>query len=294
MNEHTITKDISLCTALEELYPESSKRTRLNWVKAGRVLVDHQPVLKANQQLHSGQKLSLKAKESRQEFFGVKILYQDRWLVAIDKPAGLLSVRTENPEKEDALALLRSFLRTDSLFPVHRIDRETSGVLIFARGKESQERFDRLFLEHDLQREYIAVVEGRMKISSGTWTSSLLELGNYDVIATNDNTGKLAVTHYEVYRHSRIFSFLRLTLETGRKHQIRVQCKEAGYPIVGDVRYGSQMDPLKRLGLHAYALKFIHPFTQRRMEFLSPLPSIFKMVGAHLAFPCISDERLRS
>ncbi len=282
MNLYRLTKSILLSAALEEFFPESSRRTRQNWLKGGRILVDNKPELKANLLLNPGQTLSLSAKETKQECFGIPILYQDRWLVAIDKPAGLLSVRAENPEKEDALAKLRIFFRTDGIFPVHRIDRETSGILIFARGKESQERFDRLFADHDLQREYIAVVEGRMSPSSGTWKSSLMELGNYDVVSTNSDQGKLAITHYEIYRRSQIFSFLRLNLETGRKHQIRVHCKDAGHPIVGDHRYGAQTNPLKRLGLHAHALRFLHPFTQKKMEFHSPLPSVFKMLGAHL------------
>jgi tRNA pseudouridine32 synthase/23S rRNA pseudouridine746 synthase/23S rRNA pseudouridine1911/1915/1917 synthase len=172
---------------------------------------------------------------------------------------------------------LRQSYETDQIFAVHRIDKETSGILLFARGKESEDKFDQLFAKHDILREYYAIVEGRMKENAGTWQSRLLELPSYDVI--EDEKGKDATTHFSVIRRSAKYTYLKLQLETGRKHQIRVHCQKAGHPIVGDERYGSIENPLKRLCLHACTLGFKHPFTMKEVKFTSPLPGVFQALG---------------
>ena len=124
-------------------------------------------------------------------------------------------------------------------------------------------------------------VKGNIKQDSGTWESNLIELENYSVKSTcNKNEGKLAITYYNVQRRSKNFSFLKLTLKTGRKHQIRVHCKESGHPIVGDKRYGLfSCNPISRLCLHAFLLRFVHPFTGKKMNFTSPLPEAFSRLG---------------
>ena len=149
---------------------------------------------------------------------------------------------------------------------------------MFARGKASEEKFDVLFEQHDILREYYAIVEGQLKDNTGTWESNLLELPSFHVIDTPD--GKHAITHYKVIRRSAKYTYLKLQLETGRKHQIRVQCQMAGHPIVGDQRYGSVENPLKRLCLHACTLGFKHPFTGKQIKFSSPLPGAFQALGA--------------
>ena len=153
---------------------------------------------------------------------------------------------------------------------VHRIDQDTSGTLLFARGTLSEEKFDPLFERHAIEREYIAIVEGRIPQDSGTWESYLCEKENYDVEVTTPEEGKKAIAHFEVIRRSKKFNFLRLRLETGRKHQIRVHCMEAGYPVMGDRRYGSLVK--HRLCLHA------HPFTGKKIEVEAPIP--FKKFGS--------------
>jgi 23S rRNA pseudouridine1911/1915/1917 synthase len=152
------------------------------------------------------------------------------------------------------------------------LDQETSGVLLFARSKMSEERFNVLFEKHDLEREYRAIVSGHLPERQGTWVHFLREKENYDVEVTTEAQGRKAITHYEVLRYSKKLTYLRLRLETGRKHQIRIQCAQAGHPIVGDKRYGSLLNPFKRLCLQAFSLSFIHPFTQKKMSFSSPSP----------------------
>ncbi|MCP5470123.1 MAG: RluA family pseudouridine synthase [Chlamydiales bacterium] len=262
---------MKLIEQLSQDFPESSKRTLLQWIKFGRVLVDGKPVTQPHHSLEEGESYSMKDK--KQEAFGMRILYRDKHFVVIDKPPGLLSVPSPtNPVS--ALKLLNHHFKTKNLFAVHRIDQDTSGALLFVWGKEGQTAFDPLFFEHKLEREYCAIVEGNLPQDQGTWELPLTELESYEVVV--DPNGKKAITHFQVVKRSKQFTYLKLRLETGRKHQIRVHCKEAGYPILGDRRYGKSNT---RLFLHAHTLAFVHPFTGKEMRFAAPLPPLFKKRG---------------
>lgn len=265
--------------ALKKIYPDSSRRTLQTWLKNRRFRIDGKPIMREDILLEPGQVVVAQETFRAPKIPGLKIIYEDRHLIVIDKPVGLLSVPLDEAKaKRDALGLLRQHSGTDQIFAVHRIDRETSGILMFARGKESEEKFDVLFERHDILREYFAIVEGRLKEDQGTWKNNLFELPSFHVIESPE--GKGAVTHFSVIRRSAKYSYLKLRLETGRKHQIRVQCQMAGHPVVGDQRYGSVENPLKRLCLHACTLGFKHPFTQKEVKFTSPLPPIFQALGA--------------
>ena len=253
---------MKLIDQLATLYPDSSRRTLKSWIKWGRVRIDGSRVKDFD--LEEGQKVELQKKENF-------VLYADRHLIAIEKPHGLLSVPDESG-RTSALEILRQQYRT--VYPVHRLDQGASGVLLFARSLDAKRRLSEMFRDHDLEREYVAIVEGRIAQKSGTWSFPLLELESYDVIVSDE--GRDAITHFELMRFSAKFSYLRIKLETGRKHQIRVHCKEVGHPIIGDKRYGSTLDPIRRLGLHACSLKFEHPITAKRMEFEAELPNFFK------------------
>lgn len=269
---------MTLKEALQQIFPDSSRRTLQNWLKNGRFRLDGKPISREDTPLMVGQTLSSKDTFKAPKVAGLKILYEDRFFIVINKPVGLLSVPLdEEQNKRDALGLLRQSYETDHIFAVHRIDKETSGILLFARGKESEEKFDQLFAKHDILREYYAIVEGRLKENSGTWKSKLLELPSYRVV--EDENGKDATTHFSVIRRSAKYTYLKLQLETGRKHQIRVHCQNAGHSIVGDERYGSMENPLKRLCLHACTLGFKHPFTKKEVQFTSPLPTVFQALG---------------
>ena len=273
---------MSAIEALRKIYPESSRRTLQNWLKNGRFRVDGKPLRREDALLTDGQKINSKETFKAPKVPGLNILYEDRHIIVIDKPVGLLSVPLdEGHTKRHALGLLRQHCETDQIFAVHRIDRETSGILMFARGKESERCFDELFEKHDILREYFAIVEGRVKEDQGTWKCNLLELPSYHVIDSPE--GKGAVTHFSVIRRSTKYTYLKLQLETGRKHQIRVHCQMAGHPVLGDERYGSVENPLKRLCLHACTLGFKHPFTKKDVKFSSPLPGIFMALGAKKA-----------
>jgi 23S rRNA pseudouridine1911/1915/1917 synthase len=273
---------MSAMEALRKLYPDSSRRTLQIWLKTGRFTIDGAPLAKENALLLEGQTLNSQETFRPPKISGLKILYEDRHLIAIDKPVGLLSVPLdEGPGiKRHALGLLKEHFRTDGIFPVHRIDRDVSGVLLFARGREAEERMKNLFEKHDLRRQYFAIVEGRLKEESGTWHCKLEELPSYDVVQSS--SGKDATTHFQVIRRSPKYTYLQLVLETGRKHQIRVHCQMAGHPVLGDQRYGAIENPIRRLCLHAALLEFVHPFTQKKLSLTSASPNSFKMLGGHL------------
>jgi 23S rRNA pseudouridine1911/1915/1917 synthase len=278
--DYTVPKPMTVREALACLYPDSSRRTLQTWLKRGRFSVNGVRLNREDTPLEAGQIFSSKAACKAPKVPGLRILFEDRHLVAIEKPAGLLSVPLDEGEgPKDALGLLRAGLQTPSIFAVHRIDRDVSGVLVFARGKESEERLKILFEKHDLERQYFAIVEGRMKEDEGTWKSRLSELSSYDVVPSTE--GREAITHFKALRRSSKFTYLRVHLETGRKHQIRVHCQMVGHPVVGDLRYGARENPIRRICLHAVRLALIHPFTGRPLVFNSPLPSSFKALGAY-------------
>lgn len=273
--EYTIPSPMTLKEALALCYPDSSRRTLQTWLKAGRFSLRGELLTRENEVLQAGDVLVSKDTCKAPKVPGLKILYEDRHLVVIDKPAGLLSVPLdEGKSHRHALGLLRQYLKTDGIFAVHRIDRDVSGVLLFAKGKASEEKLKALFEKHDLYRKYFVIVEGRMKEGKGTWKSRLAELSNFDVVESED--GKEAITHFEVIRRSPKYTYLHVVLETGKKHQIRVHCQMAGHPVLGDARYGSVENPIRRLCLHAVELRLVHPFTQKPLKFSSSLPGAFK------------------
>ncbi len=277
--EYKAPLDTTVSEALRTLYPDSSRRTLQTWLQRGRFTVDGKIVRKENDPLVKGQVLQCRDTFKAPKVPGLTILYEDRYCLVIDKPKGLLSVPLdEGKKKRHALGLLRQYLETDQIFAVHRIDRETSGTLLFARGKDSETRFKDLFERHDMKREYFAIVEGRIKEDSGTWKDRLLELPTFHVVESPE--GKDAITHYSVIRRSGKYTYIKLQLETGRKHQIRVQCQLRGHPVLGDKRYGAIDDPIRRLCLHACSLEFRHPFTKKVVSFSSKLPSAFAKLGA--------------
>lgn len=279
--EFVIPSPMTALEALKRLYPQSSRRTLQNWLKAGRITVDGALLKRDSEPLSEGQVLRSQETFRPPRIPKVPILFEDRYLIAIDKPVGLLSTPLDDGASErHALGILREAFGTDQIFAVHRIDRETSGVLLFARGKKCAEKLNELFEKHDLKRQYFAIVEGRLKENKGTWKCPLLELPNFQVVESID--GKMAITHFEVHRRSAKYTYLRLELETGKKHQIRVHSMRAGHPVVGDLRYGSLENPLKRLCLHAQKIELIHPFTKKKICIESKLPRAFEVLGGQI------------
>lgn len=276
--KYTAKATTSLLEALTALAPEASKTTLRSWIKEGRVLVDGHPISSPSIPVGIGQTVSL-APKSRFAKQRVRLIYEDSHLVIVDKPEGLLTVATAFEKGETVHAFLKSHFKPGKVYVVHRLDQDTSGVMMFARSEKMQEAMKGLLEKHDVERVYHAVVEGCPEPLHGTWESYQAEDGNYMVrnVKGEMEGAKKAVTHYRVLKRSKKYSLLEVRLDTGRKNQIRAHCQMAGIPVVGDKKYGARSNPLKRLGLHASLLGFVNPITGKKMQFSSPMPESFHL-----------------
>lgn len=210
----------------------------------------------------------------------LKLLYEDDDVIVVEKGYGLLSVGIPNPKKkkiESAYDIIREYLKKkdprNKLYVVHRLDRDTSGVMMFAKTEEAQETLRHNWNNFVLERLYVALLEGFVKDDEGLVKSHLTENSQYFVYSTdNADEGRLAVTRYKVAGRGHGLSLVEFTLDTGRKNQIRVHAAEIGHPIMGDRKYGAKQSRLNRLCLHAKTLRFAHPVTRKDMYFESPVP----------------------
>ena len=209
------------------------------------------------------------------------IIYEDNDIIIVDKPAGLLTVKTETDKTRTAQYILTDYLRKgcaksrNQAYTVHRLDQWTSGVLIFAKSQTIKMRLQENWPQ--TEKKYIAVVHGQLPEKQGVITSYLAENKSYVVYSTPDSKkGKLAHTAFSVIKESPSFSMLEITLLTGRKNQIRVHLSEKGFPIAGDRKYGKPNDGCKRLALHAKSISFKHPTAGKQMTFEAKLPTFFK------------------
>lgn len=208
---------------------------------------------------------------------GIRVFFEDADIIVIYKPPNLLSIASEAEQERTAYHQLTEHVRGGNpmararVWIVHRLDKETSGLMVFAKTPEAKETLQ--YGWEEAEKRYEAVVEGRLKTKSGTFESDLDETNPYKVfsVAPSELT-RHAVTHFRVLAETQARSLVELTLETGRRHQIRLQLAEAGCPIIGDKKYGAKSNPAKRLGLHSSSLKFPHPVTGQSMQFTSPLP----------------------
>lgn len=207
------------------------------------------------------------------------IIYQDDDFIAINKPAGLLSVENDT-DRTCAFGYLLNYLtqidKNTRPYTLHRIDKETSGVLIFTKNIKLHSILKMNWNEYVKTREYIAIVEGNLEKSEDVICSYLKENKNNLVYSTHDTTGQKAITKYKVINKNDDFSILKVNIETGRKNQIRVHMKDIGHNVIGDEKYGFTKDPINRLGLHASKLEFIHPITKSLISISAPTPDLFK------------------
>ena len=211
----------------------------------------------------------------------LKVIYEDQYLIIVEKKEGLLTVSTGPTDETTAFSILKYHVKksspTNRIYVVHRIDRETSGVIMFAKTREIQLALQENWHRVITKRVYVALVEGKVEKEQGTISSWLSENEKSLKMHSSpvDNGGQQATTHYRVVKSNDNFSLLEIELETGRKNQIRVHMQSIGHPIVGDKKYGSYTTPIGRLGLHARILGFIHPMSLEDVSFETPVPRSF-------------------
>ncbi len=212
---------------------------------------------------------------------GLTILYEDQDILVVDKSAGLLTVKAAYEKEKTAHHILTTYIRkgslksTKQLYVVHRLDRDTSGVLIFAKSLEAKENLKLQW--KGVKKIYVAVVHGILAEKSGIITSYLVENEDYEVSSVKDSRkGELAKTRYKVIQEAARFSLLEIELLTGKKNQIRVHFSEKGHPLVGDDKYGRKGEPKSRLALHSHSITFKHPRNGKELTFEAEIPGFFK------------------
>jgi len=226
-------------------------------------------------------KSSFKSPSKKYQPKGLEILYEDRDLLVVNKSNGLLTVGTDREKDKTAFALLNNYVRKGNsrsknrVYIVHRLDRETSGVLVFTKSDKARRYLQDNWVSFD--KMYFAIVYGKMQEKEGLITSYLLENKAHRMYSVNDpNKGKLSKTGYKVIKESKTFSLLEISLLTGRKNQIRVHLSEKGHPVAGDKMYGKKDKGIKRLALHAASISITHPYSKKKMVFETEAPVYFK------------------
>jgi 23S rRNA pseudouridine1911/1915/1917 synthase len=246
------------------------------------VLVDNVITTQYNFALQPGMKVQISKAKHNHEFRNpmLNLVYEDAYLLVVEKKEGLLSVSTERQKERTAQHILQDYVkrthRNNRVFVVHRLDRETSGLMMYAKDELTQRTLRDNWHDIVVDRRYVTVVEGEMEKDTDTVHSWLTDRTFYVSSSPTDDGGKEAITHYKTIKRANGYSMVELQLETGRKNQIRVHMSELGHPVIGDVRYGSEIDPLGRMALHAFKLCFYHPVTGELMEFETPYPGNFK------------------
>ena len=303
---HTAT----LLPYLLEILPGQSRTSVKNLLSKGQVLVNGEGLTAFNHPLKAGDSLTIlpkgvsiarsTRKDAREQVTkaGVKILFEDEHYLVVDKPSGMLTVAT-GKEKDTLYALLNAYVKvnarmqrkedliagrepdrsTAKVWIVHRIDRGTSGVLVFAKDERAKDILQSKWKDLVAERKYVAWLEGSLERDRGAIQTWLLENPKSLKMMSFPNEvkdGQLAITHYRVLSRSRRYTQVEFSLETGRKNQIRVNAAELGHPIAGDDKYGAETNPVKRLALHAATLVFRHPFTGKTVRCASPLPECFE------------------
>ena len=261
--------------------PDKSRTTVKSYLTHRQVSVNKRVLTKFDAPLVPGDTVEISQEKGREEFRHpmLRIVYEDDELIVIDKKYGLLSMGTERENRKTAYHILSEYVKRadprNLIFILHRLDRETSGLMMFARSMQVQEKMQSRWNETVLERKYYAVVEGVPAKAEGRIVSYLAENKAFQVYVTDAENGREAITRYRVLKENGAYALLELELETGRKNQIRVQLAHIGHPVAGDKKYGAKTNPLDRVALHAGSIVFLHPSTGERIGFEPPVPYRF-------------------
>ncbi|MBP1970658.1 tRNA pseudouridine32 synthase/23S rRNA pseudouridine746 synthase/23S rRNA pseudouridine1911/1915/1917 synthase [Virgibacillus natechei] len=280
---YTVKEETELLPFLLESMSNRSRNSVKSILTRGQVTVDDHIETKHNYSLSAGQTVTIlknKAAVKESALIGMSILHEDEDIIVINKEAGLLSIATEKEKKQTAHHQLMEYVRREDpqnrIFVVHRLDKDTSGVMMFAKSEKAKRTLQDAWKENVKERTYVALVEGEVAKEKGYVSSWIKESKTHLMYSSpTRNDGQHAITHYQVIRSNKDFSLLDVQLETGRKNQIRVHMQDLGNPVVGDKKYGSKQNIIRRLGLHAKVLAFTHPTTGELLRFEAKVPKSF-------------------
>ena len=261
-------------------------RSKIKATLQGRgIRVNGKTVTQFDYQLEPGMKVAVSKTKRNQRGFKsryVKIVYEDRWLIVVEKMAGILSMAAGHSSLNVKAVLDDYFKKSGqkcTAHVVHRLDRDTSGLMVYAKDMETEQVLEHNWHDIVYDRRYVAVLSGEMEEDEGTVANWLKDNKAYVTFSSpTDNGGKYAVTHFHTLARTTEHSLVEFKLETGRKNQIRVHAADLGHPVCGDMKYGNGDDPLHRLCLHAFRLYFTHPMTRERMEFETMIPTMFRQM----------------
>lgn len=277
-----VTEASELMKFLIEKFPEKSRTTIKSMLAHKQITVGEMVTAKFDFPLKRGQMVFLNKKKSDEKprFRGLRIVHEDADLIVVEKGSGLLSMASETEKSKTAYSMLSEYVKKSDpknlIFIVHRLDRDTSGLMMFAKSKKVQEILQKDWNDSIIDRSYVVVVEGIVENEEGTVSSWLKENKALVMFSSQTpNDGQKAVTHYKLLRSNKLFSMLEVKLETGRKNQIRVHMKDIGHPVTGDKKYGAKLNPIGQMGLHARVLSFKHPVTGKTLRFDTPIPGKF-------------------
>ena len=281
LRQYPVKKECELLSFLLETFSSQSRNSVKSLLGSHRVSVDGAPVTQFNFKLYPGDTVIISTSPIRKKTrSNLPIIYEDDEIIVINKPSGVLSIASDKEKGSTAYRMLSDYVQQkdkhNRVFVVHRLDEDTSGVLMVAKNVKIQQALQEKWNEIVSKRGYYAIVEGIMEKPSGTIKSYLKKNAqNMMYSSKKPGDGQLAITHYKVIKSNDKYSLLDVNIDTGRKNQIRVHLGEIGHHIIGDDKYGEPSNPIKRLGLHAYELDLTHPITGKKMKFTAPVPKEF-------------------
>ena len=270
--------NVTLLKSISNFKNDLSNKTIKNYIKNGMVKVNNEVITNSSFILSNNDKIEITYSKKKINDYNLDILYEDDYLIAINKPSGLLSISNDKEKEITAYRMVSDYVKENDhkyIFVVHRLDQDTSGILLFCKDEKIRDRMQDNWNTIVKKRGYVAIVDGKMT-GSGTIHTYLLENRNQFIYSSKNNEGKEAITHYSSLKNNNSYSLVQVFIDTGRRNQIRVHLSERGYPIVGDKKYKCKTNPIKRLCLHAYILEFIHPVTKKIIHLESEIPDDMK------------------
>lgn len=275
MEKYIVKENEILIEFLKKMFRNLSKNSVKSLLHNEKVFVNGNMTTKYNYELNVGDVVEIREKVAK----NIDIIYEDKDIIVINKPSGLLTVATEKEKNKTAYHLVMEYLKkknkNNRIFIIHRLDKDTSGIIMFAKNERAKHLYQDNWNDIVKKRCYYAVIDGKMENKEGTIKSYLKENGNM-VYSVKDRSGKLAITGYKVLKERKNISLLDINLKTGRKNQIRVHMKENKTPILGDLKYGEKSKLINRLALHAYKLELINPVTKKLLIFEVSMPNKIK------------------